>query len=178
MTDAGVDERFILIDKQSGKDFNSPQYQLLKHALREGDLLIIKSIDRLGRNYKEIMKEWQEITVNIRADIRVLDINMLDTTLYKGLLGTFISNLVLQVLAYVAEHERENIRQRQAEGIALAKAQGRHLGRPKVKYPSNWLEIYMEWRNNAITAKVAMERLNMKRTTFYKLVAQYEQIQA
>jgi DNA invertase Pin-like site-specific DNA recombinase len=137
MQEAGVDERFILIDKQSGKDFNRPQYQILKNALREGDLLIIKSIDRLGRNYKEIMKEWQTITQEIKADIRVLDMALLDTTLHKDLLGTFISDLILQVLAYVAQQERENIKQRQAEGIAIAKANGKHLGRPKAEYPSN-----------------------------------------
>lgn len=175
MQEAGVDERFVFVDKQSGKDFNRPQYQILKNALREGDLLVIKSIDRLGRNYKEIIKEWQEITQDIKADIKVLDMSMLDTTLHKDLLGTFISDLILQVLAYVAEQERQNIKQRQAEGIAVAKAQGKHLGRPKAEYPDGWETTYKQWKQEQITAKIAMETLGLKRTTFYKLVNQYEQ---
>lgn len=174
MQEAGVDERFILIDKQSGKDFNRPQYQILKNALREGDLLVIKSIDRLGRNYKEIMKEWQAITQDIGADIKVLDMALLDTTLHKDLLGTFISDLILQVLAYVAQQERDNIKQRQAEGIAIAKAQGKHLGRPRAEYPEGFEVVYREWKDEKITAKKAMEQLNLKTTTFYKLVKQYE----
>ena len=174
MIDAGVDERFILLDKQSGKDFNRPQYQILKNALRQGDLLIIKSIDRLGRNYKEIIKEWQEITQEVKADIKVLDMSMLDTTLHKDLLGTFISDLILQVLAYVSEQERINIKQRQAEGIAISKAQGKHLGRPSATYPEEFNEVYARWKGNQITAKKAMAELNLKTTTFYKLVKQYE----
>lgn len=174
MQEVGVDERFILIDKQSGKDFNRPQYQILKHALREGDLLIIKSIDRLGRNYKEIMKEWQAITQDIKADIKVLDMALLDTTLHKDLLGTFISDLILQVLAYVAQQERDNIKQRQLEGIAIAKAQGKHLGRPRAEYPGCFDSVYKEWKDRKITAKKAMIELGLKPTTFYKLVKQYE----
>jgi len=172
--DAGVDERFILVDKQSGKDFNRPHYQILKNALREKDLLIIKSIDRLGRNYKEIIKEWQEITQEIKADIRVLDMALLDTTLHKDLLGNFISDLILQVLAYVAQQERDNIKQRQAEGIAIAKAQGKNIGRPKAEYPIGFQTVYDEWKGNKITAKKAMQELGIKRTTFYKLAKQYE----
>lgn len=175
MKQAGVEERYIFVDKQSGKDFNRPQYQIIKHALREGDLLIIKSIDRLGRNYKEIIKEWQEITQDIKADIKVLDMSMLDTTLHKDLLGTFISDLILQVLAYVAEQERQNIKQRQAEGINIAKSNGKHLGRPKADYPDNWVSVYKEWKSGQITAKIAMEKMNLKRTTFYKLVNQFEE---
>ena len=174
MIDAGVDERFILVDKQSGKDFNRPQYQILKNALREGDLLIVKSIDRLGRNYKEIIKEWQNITQEIKADIKVLDMTMLDTTLHKDLLGTFISDLILQVLAYVAEQERVNIKQRQAEGIAVAQAQGKHLGRPKAEYPESFEKLYSSWKAEDITAKKAMQELSLKPTTFYKLVKLYE----
>ncbi len=174
MQEAGVDERFILVDKQSGKDFQRPQYQILKNALRENDLLIIKSIDRLGRNYKEIIKEWQEITQEIKADIKVLDMSLLDTTLHKDLLGTFISDLILQVLAYVAQQERENIKARQAEGITVAKANGKHLGRPKAEYPEKWEEIYQDWKSEKITATKAMEILDMKRTTFYKLVKEFE----
>ncbi|KGK89060.1 resolvase [Desulfosporosinus sp. HMP52] len=174
LTEAGVDERFILLDKQSGKDFDRPQYQILKNALREGDLLIIKSIDRLGRNYKEIIKEWQYITQEIKADIKVLDMSMLDTTLHKDLLGTFISDLILQVLAYVAEQERANIKTRQAEGILVAKLQGKHLGRPKATFPEGFNEVYVRWKSEEITAKKAMQELNLKTTTFYKLVNQHE----
>jgi DNA invertase Pin-like site-specific DNA recombinase len=174
LSDAGVDERFIFIDKQSGKDFNRPQYKILKNALREGDLLIIKSIDRLGRNYKEILKEWQEITTDIKSDVRVLDMSLLDTTLHKDLLGTFISDLILQVLAYVAEQERQNIKQRQAEGIEIAKAKGKHLGRPKAQFPEGFDGVYTRWKNEQITAKKAMQELDLKPTTFYKLVGQHE----
>lgn len=174
MTDAGVDDRYILVDKQSGKDFNRPQYQILKNALREGDVLTIKSIDRLGRNYKEIIREWQEITQDIKADIRVLDMPLLDTTLHKDLLGSFISDLILQVLAYVAEQERQNIKQRQAEGIAVAKAQGKHLGRPKATCPEQFDEVYTRWKAGQITAKKAMQELDLKPTTFYKLVRKLE----
>jgi DNA invertase Pin-like site-specific DNA recombinase len=174
MQDAGVDERFVLIDKQSGKDFNRPQYQMLKNALREGDLLIIKSIDRLGRNYKEIIKEWQDITQELKADIKVLDMALLDTTLHKDLLGTFISDLILQVLAYVAQQERDNIKQRQLEGIAVAKAQGKHLGRPKAIFPEGFKEVYKRWQAEEITAKKAMQVLDLKPTTYYKLVKEHE----
>lgn len=172
--DAGIDERFIFIDKQSGKDFDRPQYKILKNSLREGDLLIIKSIDRLGRNYKEILREWQEITQDIEADIKVLDMPLLDTTLHKDLLGSFISDLILQVLAYVAEQERQNIKQRQAEGIEIAKAKGKHLGRPKATFPEGFDGVYTMWKDGQITAKKAMQELELKPTTFYKLVAQHE----
>lgn len=174
LTESGIDERYILVDKQSGQDFNRPQYQILKNALREGDLLTTKSIDRLGRNYKEIIREWQEITQDIKADIKVLDMPLLDTTLHKDLLGTFISDLILQVLAYVAEQERQNIKQRQAEGIAIAKAKGKHLGRPKATLPDGFDEVYKAWKAGQITAKKAMKDLSLKTTTFYKLIQQYE----
>ena len=175
MQDAGIDERFILLDKQSGKDFNRPQYQILKNALRDGDLLVIKSIDRLGRNYKEILKEWQVITQDIKADIKVLDMALLDTTLYKDLLGTFISDLMLQVLAYVAQQERDNTKVRQREGINAAIARGQHLGRPKAEYPCDWDIIYKKWKDKEYTAKKAMDITCLKRTTFYKLADKYEQ---
>ena len=174
MQKAEIDERFTFMDKQSGKDFNRPQYQLLKNALREGDLLVITSIDRLGRNYKEIIKEWQDITGNIKADIRVLDMPALDTTLHKDLLGTFISDLVLQILAYVAEQERVHIKARQEQGIAAAKAAGKHLGRPKATMPEGFSAAYEAWQAGRITATRAMQQLNLPRTTFYKLARQYE----
>ncbi|WP_010243750.1 recombinase family protein [Acetivibrio cellulolyticus] len=170
LKEAGVDEAFILIDKQSGKNFDRPQYQLLKKALREGDLLVISSIDRLGRNYKEIINEWKYITQELKADIKILDMSLLDTTLHKDLLGTFISDLILQVLAYVAEQERHNIKKRQEEGIAAAKIQGKHLGRPKTKTPENFTIVYEKWINKEITARAAMKELNLKPTTFYNLL--------
>ncbi|WP_404457766.1 recombinase family protein [Oceanobacillus kapialis] len=154
----GIDERDIFIDKESGKDFQRPQYQTLKDRLREGDLLCIKSIDRFGRNSKEIKKEWEEITQRIKCDIKVLDMPLLETTQYKDQLGTFVSDLVLQVLSFVAERERENIRQRQAEGIAIAKVKGKHLGRPPLnlnsldKEQERLLKInYPKWKNKEIT---------------------------
>lgn len=129
----GIDERDIYIDKQSGKDFNREQYSTLKHILRENDLLVIKSIDRLGRNYEMIINEWKDITKNIKADIVVIDMPLLDTRQNKDLLGTFISDLVLQVLGYVAEQERTFIKQRQKEGINIAKNNGIKFGRPKIE---------------------------------------------
>lgn len=175
LLNAGVEDRFIFTDSVSGKDFNRPQWLVMKNGLRKGDLLIVKSIDRLGRNYKEIIKEWQDITENIKADIKVLDMPLLDTTLHKDLLGTFISDLILQVLSYVAQQERDFIKKRQAEGIKIAKEKGQHLGRPKAEYPDNWKEVYTTWKDKQITAKKAMEQLELKTTTFYKLVNQYEQ---
>ncbi|PGS53859.1 recombinase family protein [Bacillus sp. AFS041924] len=179
----GVDERDIFIDKESGKDFNRPAYQSLKHQLREGDLLYIKSIDRFGRNSKEMRKEWEEITQDIKADIKVLDMPLLDTTQHKDMLGTFVSELVLQVLSFVAERERENIRQRQSEGIAVAKANGKHLGRPKLglstlnKDQKNKLESnYSKWKRKEISGVEFMNLLELKKNSFYKVINEYEQV--
>lgn len=166
----GCDERFIFVEKQSGKDFNREQYLVLKNALRENDLLIIKSIDRLGRNYNMIINEWRDITLNIKADIRVIDMPLLDTTKHKDLLGNFISDLILQVLSYVAEQERTFIRQRQKEGIEIAKAKNVKFGRKRIEQPSDWEEVTTRWRNGEITAVKCMSELGMKQTTFYKLV--------
>lgn len=174
MQELGIHERDIFIDKVSGKDFNRPQYQALKQCLREGDLLYIKSIDRFGRNSREIKKEWEEITQNVKADIKVIDMPMLDTTQYKDLIGTFVSDLVLSVLSFVAENERANIKQRQAEGIAIAKEQGKHLGRPRAEFPEEWEKCYEEWKEGKITAVECFTRLNLKKSTFYKLVKKYE----
>ena len=171
LKDAGVEERYIFLDKQSGKDFNRDEYKILIRALREGDTLIIKSIDRLGRNYNEIIDQWKEITKIIKANIKVLDMPLLDTTTNANdLTGTFISDIVLQILSYVAESERLNIRQRQAEGIRLAKEGGKRLGRPQTPFPPRFEEVYQSWKNEEITAKIAMEKLDLKRTTFYRLV--------
>lgn len=178
---AGIEERNILADKQSGKDFNRKSYNLLVGTdstaplLRQGDLLTVYSIDRLGRNYNEIMKQWQYITQEIKADIRVLDMPLLDTRSNGNSLDSrFVADLVLQILSYVAEKERENIKARQAQGIAVAREQGKHLGRPRATFPDNWNEVYPQWKNKKITAVEAMERMSLKRNTFYNLVKRYE----
>ncbi|MCD8216134.1 MAG: recombinase family protein, partial [Clostridiales bacterium] len=144
MQEYGVPEKNIYIDKQSGKDFNRRQYKRVFKRLKENDLLIIKSIDRLGRNYDEIIEQWRQITKVKRADILVIDMPLLDTRREKNLLGTFISDIVLQVLSFVAENERDNIKQRQAEGIAAAKAKGVKFGRPQRPVPDNFYEIHKQ----------------------------------
>lgn len=168
----GIDERDIYIDKQSGKDFNREQYNVLKHILRENDVLVIKSIDRLGRNYNMIIDEWKVITKNIKADIVVLDMPLLDTRNNKDLLGTFISDLILQILSYVAEQERTFIRQRQKEGIAAAKNNNVKFGRPKIEKPQNFDVVVNKWKNKEIKTKEAIEILGLKPNTFYNLVKQ------
>lgn len=177
---AGVDERDIFIDKKSGKDFDREQYKAMVSRLREGDLVIILSLDRLGRNYTEIQKEWQYITQEIKADIKILDMPLLDTsTSTDNLDRRFIADLVLQILSYTAEKERENIRKRQREGIALMKEvdgqkislrTGRPTGRPRAVKPDNWNEVYTRWVNKELTAVKAMEILGLKPNTFYKFV--------
>ncbi|MGF9811054.1 recombinase family protein [Bacillus toyonensis] len=181
MQQLDINERDIFIDKESGKDFNRSQYQALKQCLRKGDLLYIKSIDRFGRNSKEIKREWEDITQNIKADIKVIDMPLLDTTQYKDQLGTFVSDLVLQVLAFVGERERDNILQRQAEGIAVAKAKGKHLGRPQLnlstisKQQYQTLEKnYPKWKSKEITGVEFMEMLGLKKNSFYKIIKEYE----
>lgn len=174
MLELGINERDIFVDKCSGKDFDRPQYQALKLQLREGDLLVIKSIDRLGRNYKQICEEWREIVRDIKANIKVVDMPILDTTRTDGLIGEVISDIVLQLLGYVAEQERAFIKQRQAEGIKLAKEKGKRLGKPPIQYPDNWQDIYQIWKSGSITAREAMKRLNLKPTSFYKLAKNYK----
>ena len=170
--DYGITKDRIFIDKQSGKDFKRQENQTLKRMLKDspGSLLIIMSIDRLGRNYKEITKEWQELTTECKADIKVLDMPLLDTTQYKDLLGTFISDLILQVLSFVAEQERKNIKTRQAEGIAIAKENNVKFGRPRTIIPDNFFETCKKWKMEEITATEAMKITGLKRTNFYKLV--------
>lgn len=174
MLKLGINERDIFVDKCSGKNFYRPQYQALKVQLREGDVLVIKSIDRLGRNYKQICEEWREITREIKANIKVLDMPVLDTTRTEGLIGEVISDIVLQLLSYVAEQERAFIKQKQAEGIKLAKEKGKHLGKPPIEYPENWDNVYKVWESGAITAREAMKQLNLKPTSFYKLAKKYK----
>ena len=174
MLELGINERDIFVDKCSGKDFDRPQYQALKLQLREGDLLVIKSIDRLGRNYKQICEEWREIVRDIKANIKVVDMPILDTTRTDGLIGEVISDIVLQLLGYVAEQERAFIKQRQAEGIKLAKEKGKRLGKPPIQYPDNWQDVYQIWKSGTITAREAMKRMNLKPTSFYKLAKIYK----
>lgn len=174
MLELGINERDIFVDKCSGKNFDRPQYQALKVQLREGDILVIKSIDRLGRNYKQICEEWHEITREIKANIKVLDMPVLDTTRTEGLIGEVISDIVLQLLSYVAEQERAFIKQRQAEGIKLAKEKGKRLGKPPIEYPENWDNVYKVWKTGTITARESMKQLNLKPTSFYKLAKFYQ----
>lgn len=169
----GIAERDIYVDKQSGKDFDRKQYTTLKNILRENDLLVIKSIDRLGRNYNMIVDEWKDITKNIKADILVIDMPLLDTRNNKDLLGTFINDLVLQILSYVAEQERTFIKQRQKEGIVNAKNNGIKFGRPKIEKPHNFDCVVSMWKNKKIKSKEAMELLDLKPNTFYKLVKDF-----
>ncbi len=168
--DYGIDERDIYIDKQSGKDFDREQYNILKHILRENDILVIKSIDRLGRNYNMIIDEWKDITKNIKADIVVIDMPLLDTTKNKDLLGTFISDLILQILSYVAEQERTFIKQRQKEGILTAMNKGIKFGRPTIEKPQNYDIVVSKWKNKEIKTKEAIEQLGLKPSTFYNMV--------
>lgn len=174
MKEKGIDNRDIFMDKQSGKDFQREQYQLLKRILRKGDVLYIHSLDRFGRNKEEILQEWNDITKNTQADIVVLDMPLLDTTQFKDSLGTFIADLVLQILSWMAEEERERIRKRQREGIDLALQQGIKFGRPKVRITVEFEKVYQKWKAGDITAVKAMDELNVKKTTFYKLVKEYE----
>ena len=166
MREVGVSEKNIYMDKQSGKDFKRKQYKRLVRKMKKDDLLYIKSIDRLGRNYEEIIKQWRYLTKEKRIDIIVLDMPLLDTRRGKDIMGTFLSDIVLQVLSFVAENERSNIRQRQAEGIAAAKARGVKFGRPLKPLPENFHTIYQRWRNWKITGTKAAEECNMPITTF------------
>ncbi|HEY8889342.1 MAG TPA: recombinase family protein [Clostridium sp.] len=171
----GIEDKNIYTDKQSGRDFDRIGYQYMKKGLERGDLLIIKSLDRFGRSYEEIMKEWNYITKAIGADIKVIDMELLDTTKHKNILGTFISDLVLQVLSFVAHQERENIKQRQKEGIASAKIKGIKFGRPKLEVNSENFEcIYKQWKDVEIKAVEAIQMLKMTKATFYRRVKEYE----
>lgn len=160
----------IYVDKQSGKDFNRPQYQKLLKKLNENTVLYVKSIDRLGRNYQEIQEQWRIISKEKKSDIVVLDMPLLDTRRGKDLMGTFLSDIVLQVLSFVAENERQNIKQRQAEGIAAAKVRGVKFGRPKVPLPENFREVYDRWKKKELTITEAAKECGMSRSTFHDRV--------
>jgi DNA invertase Pin-like site-specific DNA recombinase len=162
------------MDKQSGKDFERPQYKKLVRKLKPDDLLYVKSIDRLGRNYDEILEQWRILTKEKRIDIVVLDMPLLDTRRGKDLIGTFLSDIVLQVLSFVAENERTNIRQRQAEGIAAAKAKGVRFGRPPKPLPNNFHAMYQQWKNGEITGLAAAKACEMPMSTFRYRAEIYE----
>ncbi len=166
----------IFMDKQSGKDFNRTEYQKMIKRLKNGDIIIIKSIDRLGRNYSEIIEEWRKITKIKGADIIVLDMPILDTTQNKDLLGTFISDLVLQLLSYVAENERLNIRQRQAEGIAAAKKKGIKFGRKRQYNPTDYVSIYEQTSNKEISVKQAVDIMKVSESTYHRIRRKLEKL--
>ena len=174
LTEMGVPENNIYMDKQSGKDFERTQYQRLLRKLNENSVLYIKSIDRLGRNYGELNEQWRIITKEKKADIVVIDMPLLDTRREKNLLGTFISDVVLALLSYVAENERTNIKQRQAEGIAAAKARGVKFGRPPLPIPENFYQMHKDWRAGKITIEEAAKACNMCPKTFYSKAVKYE----
>lgn len=174
----GIPDDCIIIEKASGKDFKRPEYQFLKRLLREGDTLYIKSLDRLGRNKQMILDEWQELTKVKNVNMVVLDMPLLDTRKYKDLNGleTLISDLILQLLSYMAEDERKRIRERQEEGIKVALNKGVRFGRKRIPLDENFKFIYEEWKQGKITAVKAMEKVNMKTTTFYRKVKEYESL--
>ncbi|KAA8500656.1 recombinase family protein [Mediterraneibacter catenae] len=168
-----IEERNIFIDKQSGKDFERPQYKRLVRKVRREDLICIKSIDRLGRNYTEIQEQWRYFTKEKGADIVVLDMPLLDTRRGKDLMGTFLSDIVLQVLSFAAENERTNIRQRQAEGIAAAKARGVRFGRPQIIMPEYFGKTVRSWERKEITVEEAVRRCGVSESTFYRRLREY-----
>jgi len=171
----GINERDIYLDKQSGKNFERANYQLLKRVIRKGDILYIHSLDRFGRNKEEILQEWNDLTKNIEADIVVLDMPLLDTTQYKDSMGTFIADLVLQILSWMAEEERERIRKRQREGIDLALQNGIQFGRTPVLVSDEFKQVYRKWKDGELTAVEAMQEAGVKKTSFYKLVKALEE---
>lgn len=174
MMELGIPEKNIYVDKQSGKDFNRPQYQKLLRKIGENSVIYIKSIDRLGRNYTEIQEQWRIITKEKKADIVVLDMPLLDTRRGKDLMGTFLSDIVLSLLSYVADNERINIRQRQAEGIAAAKAKGIRFGRPPLPLPDNFYTVYDEWKAKKISLAEASKKCGLPKGTFYSKARRLE----
>ena len=168
MAERAVPEKNIYTDKQSGKDFDRPQYKKLVKKLRAGDLVYVLSIDRLGRNYEEIQRQWRILTKEIGADICVIDMPLLDTRSGKDLMGTFIADLVLQILSFMAQSERENIKKRQAQGIAAAKARGVRFGRPEAPLPEDFPAIAAAWEQGKLPLAEAIRRCNISEATFYR----------
>ena len=173
MHNAGVPEDYIFMDKQSGKDFERPNYKRMVELLQARDLLYILSIDRLGRNYKDIQDQWRILTKEIGVDICVIDMPLLDTRSGKDLMGTFIADLVLQILSFVAQSERENIKKRQAQGIAAAKARGVRFGRPEAPLPDDFETIVKSWEKGALSTADALQKCNMSESTFYRKRREY-----
>lgn len=163
----------LYVDKQSGKDFERPSYKELVDKLEKGDLLYVLSIDRLGRNYEEIQRQWRILTKEKCIDICVIDMPLLDTRNGKDLMGTFIADIVLQILSFLAQSERENIRKRQEQGIAAAKAKGVKFGRPEVPVPEDFSKIVNQWEKGKLSGKEAMRQCNMSESTFYRRVREY-----
>ena len=174
LREVGVPDKNIFIDKQSGKDFQRPKYKRLLRRVKPNDLIYVKSIDRLGRNYEEIQEQWRLLTKEKRVDIVVLDMPLLDTRRGKDLMGTFLSDIVLQVLSFVAENERTNIRLRQAEGIAAAKAKGVRFGRPPSPPPENFHQVYQRWKSGKITGTAAAQECGMPLSSFRYRAEVYE----
>ncbi len=177
MAERGIPQGRVYIDKQSGKDFARPRYRALMKKLHPGDQLCITSIDRLGRNYEEIQEQWRILTREKKVDILVFDMPLLDTRRDKDLVGTLIADLVLQVLSFVAQNERENIRKRQAEGIAAAKARGVKFGRKKTTLPPDFLQAYALWQDKRISLAEAARRCGISRSGFYYRVYKYQNYQ-
>ena len=173
MQEKRIPQGNLFVDKQSGKDFDRPQYKEMIGKIREGDLIYVLSIDRLGRNYEEIQKQWRILTKDIGADICVIDMPLLDTRNGKDLMGTFIADLVLQILSFCSENERVNIKKRQVEGIAAARARGVHLGRPVKEPPEDFPKIVKAWEKGEITLKEAVRHCNMGETSFYRRLREY-----
>lgn len=173
LSEVGVEEKNIYVEKLSGKDFNRPQYKKLVRHMKSGDLLYILSIDRLGRNYAEIQNQWRVLTKEIGIDICVIDMPLLDTRTCKDLMGTFIADLVLQILSFVAQSERENIKKRQAQGIAAAKAKGVHMGRPVKGVPDNFGELVKLREKKKISLEQILQECGMSEATFYRRLQEY-----
>ena len=176
MREIGIPEKNIYIDKQSGKDFNRPMYKLLIESISENDVVYVKSIDRLGRNYEEIIEQWKFITKEKRADIVIIDMPLLDTRRGKDLMDTFLSDIVLALLSYISETERENIKRRQAEGIEAALARGVHFGRKEKPLPECWGDVYNRYRSGEISVSEAARICEMPKTTFYDKAKRYEEM--
>jgi DNA invertase Pin-like site-specific DNA recombinase len=173
MDELGIPRAQLFVDKVSGKDFNRPAYQSLVKKVKSGDLLYIKSIDRLGRNYEEIQNQWRALTKDKGVDVAVIDMPLLDTRNGKDLMGTFLADIVLQLLSFVAQNERENIKKRQAEGIAAAQARGVRFGRPTKKPPENFGALIKEWRRGKLSFAEVLERTGLKQSTFYNRLREF-----